>query len=252
MVAGAAMTDDGRRSGPPEPDEDAGPRDFVRYTFFHVLPEWRRLPTKARSEGKAAFADVVEHPPAGVLVRTYALTGLKADVEILVWSIGSELDRLQEVHSRLLGTPLGGYLTTPYSYLGMARRSEYLGAHAHGGEGSETRRRPFDLPYLFVYPFVKKREWYALTFEERRRIMGEHFRIGHKYPGVQIHTGYSFGLDDMEFILAFESDSPAEFLDLVSDLRSTEASRYTALETPIFTCALAPAHRVLDLAEGLR
>jgi chlorite dismutase len=234
------------RSGPP--DE---PRDFVRYTFFHILPEWRRLPDDTRAEGKSAFARVLEHPPEEVVVRGYSLTGLKASTEMMVWSIGPELGPLQELHSRLLGTPLGGYLETPYSYLGMAKRSEYLGEHAHGGEGSEVRRRPFDLPYLFVYPFVKKREWYGLPFEERRRIMGEHFRIGHKYPKVRIHTGYSFGLDDMEFILAFEAETPAEFLDLVSELRPTEASRYTALETPIFTCILTSARRMLDLAEGL-
>ncbi|EQD61694.1 Chlorite dismutase, partial [mine drainage metagenome] len=76
---------------------------------------------------------------------------------------------------------------------------------------------------------MKKREWYGLPFETRRKMMGEHFRLGHRYPGVQIHTGYSFGLDDMEFILAFEGDSPAEFLELVADLRPSEASRYTQL-----------------------
>lgn len=245
------MTDRGARSKSPAADEADEPRDFVVYTFFHLHPEWRRLSTATREDGKARFASVLDRPPEGVLVRTYSLTGLKAGTEMMVWSIGTELGLLQELNSRLLGTPLGGYLDTPYSYLGMARRSEYLGEHAHGGEGSATRRRPFDLPYLFVYPFVKKREWYALSFEERRRIMGEHFRIGHKYPNVQIHTGYSFGLDDMEFILAFEAEAPAEFLDLVSDLRSTEASRYTALETPIFTCVLTSARRMLDLADGL-
>ena len=244
------MTGEGAAGSEPAQEAD-GPRDFVKYTFFRVLPEWRRLPVEAREVAKQRFTEVVDHPPAGVLVRTYALTGLKANAEMMVWTIGPELEPLQEFHSRLLGSPLGGYLDTTYSYLGMARRSEYLGEHAHGGEGSETRRRPFDLPYLFVYPFVKKREWYSLPFEERRRIMGEHFRIGHRYPNVRIHTGYSFGLDDMEFILAFEASSPAEFLDLVSDLRSTEASRYTALETPIFTCVLTSARRMLDLAEGL-
>jgi len=245
------MTEEGPRSGSAGTDAPDAPRDFVRYTFFHVRPEWRRLPTEVREQGKAQFARVLDHPPVGVLVRTYALTGLKADTEMMVWSIGTELGPLQELHARLLGTPLGGYLDTSYSYLGMARRSEYLGEHAHGGEGSETRRRPFDLPYLFVYPFVKKREWYGLSFEERRRIMGEHFRIGHKYPKVRIHTGYSFGLDDMEFILAFEAEAPSEFLDLVNELRPTEASRYTALETPTFTCVLASARRMLDLADGL-
>jgi chlorite dismutase len=227
------------------------PRDFVKYTFFHVQPEWRRLPPATREDGKVAFAGVLDRPPDGVIVRTYALTGLKAGTEMMVWAIGTELGAIQELHARLLGTPLGGYLDTPYSYLGMARRSEYLGEHAHGAEGSATQRRPFDLPYLFVYPFVKKREWYGLPFDERRRIMGEHFRIGHKFPNVQIHTGYSFGLDDMEFILSFETESPAEFLDLVNDLRPTEASRFTALETPIFTCVLTSARRMLDLADGL-
>lgn len=245
------MTEEAAEPGPAESGGTEEVREFVKYTFFHVLPEWRRLPPVARDAGKDRFARVLDHPPDGVVVRTYALTGLKAGTEMMVWSIASELGPIQELHSRLLGTPLGGYLDTPYSYLGMARRSEYLGEHAHGGEGSETRRRPFDLPYLFVYPFVKKREWYGLPFEERRRIMGEHFRTGHKYPKVRIHTGYSFGLDDMEFVLAFETAAPAEFLDLVSDLRPTEASRYTALETPIFTCVLTSPRRMLDLADGL-
>lgn len=237
----------------PAPSAEEGSqesRDFVKYTFFHLRPEWRRLPGDEREEGKEAFARILDHPPEGVLLRSYSLVGLKADTEMMIWCIGSNLGAIQELHSRILGTPLGGYLDTPYSYLGMGRRSEYLGEHAHGGEGTGSQRRPFDLPYLFVYPFIKKREWYGLSFEERRRIMGEHFRIGHKYPNVRIHTGYSFGLDDMEFILSFESESPAEFLDLVSDLRPTEASRYTALETPIFTCVLTSARRMLDLADG--
>jgi chlorite dismutase len=245
------MTEERPPSKPAEKDGTDGPRDFVKYTFFHIQPEWRRLPPETREEGKAAFARVLDHPPEGLMVRTYSLVGLKAGTEMLVWSIGPELPAIQDFHARLRGTSLGGYLDTSYSYLGMGRRSEYMGDHAHGGEGSEARRRPFDLPYLFVYPFVKKREWYGLPAEERRRIMGEHFRIGHKYPKVRIHTGYSFGLDDMEFILAFEADSPAEFLDLVSDLRPTEASRYTALETPIFTCIFTSARRMLDLADGV-
>lgn len=240
------MTDGAQ--GPPGVDPANEPRDFVRYTFFHLRPEWRHLPRATREEGKTRFASVLDHPPEGMLLRTYSLAGLKADTEMMVWSIGTELGPLQELHARLFGTPLGGYLETPYSYLGMGRRSEYVGALATG-EG--TQRRPFDLPYLFVYPFVKKREWYGLSFEERRRIMGEHFRIGHKYPKVRIHTGYAFGIDDPEFILSFEAESPAEFLDLVSDLRPSEASRYTALETPIFTCVLTPARRMLDLADGL-
>ncbi len=239
-----------RTDGAREREED-GPRDFVKYTFLHLRPEWRRLPAEAREDGRRRLVEVLDRPPEGATVRTYSLVGLKAGTEMLVWSIAPELAPVQELHARLFGTPMGGYLDTAYSYLGMGRRSEYLGEHAHGGEGSEGRRRPVGLPYLIVYPFVKKREWYGLPFEERRRIMGEHFRIGHKYPDVRIHTGYSFGLDDAEFILSFEANAPGEFLDLVNDLRPTEASRYTALETPIFTAVRTPPRRMVELAEGL-
>lgn len=235
----------------PEPD-DPEPRDFVKYTFLHLDPAWRRQPPSERAEGRDAFVRVLEEPPEGALVRTYSLVGTKAGTELLVWSIADRLEPIQELHARLFGTPLGGYLETPYAYLGMGRRSEYVTAHDHGGEGSSARRRPFDLPYLFVYPFVKRREWYGLPVDERRRIMGEHFRIGHRFPGVRIHTGYSFGLDDAEFILAFESGSPADFLDLVEALRPTEASRYTQLETPIFTALRVSAARMVELAEGVR
>jgi chlorite dismutase len=233
---------------PPPPDEE-GPRDFVKYTFFHLHPEWRRLPAEERTRGRDAGVRVLEAPPPGVVLRTYSLVGLKAGPELLVWSVAETLEPIQLLHARLLGTPLGGYLDTTHSYLGLGRRSEYM-AHAAGGEGSTGRRMPEGRPYLFVYPFVKRRDWYGLAYDERRRIMGEHFRIGHRYPRVVIHTGYSFGLDDMEFILSFEADRPDEFSDLVSDLRPSEASRYTALETPIFTCVLTSPRRAIELAEG--
>ncbi len=228
------------------------PRDFINYTCFHIDPAWRRKLGPERTSGADRFVELLERPPEPLIARTYSLVGTKAGVEMMLWTIAPRLEAIQEFHARLAGTPIGGYLERVYSYLGMARRSEYLGEHAHGGqEGTTTRRRPFDLPYLFVYPFVKRRDWYALPFEERRRIMGEHFRIGHRFPRVQIHTGYSVGLDDAEFILAFEAESPAEFLDLVEALRPSEASRYTQLETPIFTGVKVTARRMVELAEGL-
>jgi chlorite dismutase len=138
---------------------------------------------------------------------------------------------------RILLTKLGAYLTIPYSYLAMTRPSEYLGTHRHESqEGPQLRKTRGNSKYLFVYPFTKKREWYNLQYEERRKMMAEHFRIGHKYPSVRINTGYSFGLDDQEFMLSFETDYPADFLELVMELRSSDGSRYTALETPVFTC----------------
>jgi chlorite dismutase len=232
------------------PEEPEGPRDFVRYVFWTLRPEWRKKPLDERT---ADLTDLERRLASGapeLTVRTYSLVGTKSGVHGLLWLMSPRLETFTDFEGRLWGGPIGAYLDFPFGYFGMGRRSEYLGSHAHGGQEAGSVR-PSGRKYLFVYPFVKKREWYGLPFEERRRIMVEHFQIGHKYPGVQIHTGYSFGLDDPEFLLAFEGDSPAEFLDLVQALRPTVASRFTALETPIFTCLAVPPRRMLDLAAGL-
>jgi chlorite dismutase len=96
----------------------------------------------------------------------------------------------------------------------------------------------------------KKREWYALPAEERMRIMRGHIEVGKRYPGIEINTAYSYGLDDQEFVVSFNADHPSEFLDLVQELRTTESSAYTASETPIFTCIGASVERALDALDG--
>jgi chlorite dismutase len=134
----------------------------------------------------------------------------------------------------------------------MTKKSMYLKGHRHKGQEFNMPAGPKGSPYLFVYPMDKLRPWYRLPFEERRRIMGEHFRIGHKYPDVAIHTGYSFGLDDQEFVVAFEASSPGEFLDLVEELRGSESSSYTARDVPIFTCVKMPIEEILNQLDGSR
>ncbi len=227
-----------------------GSRDFVRYAFWFLRPEWRRLPPNEKDASLLAFERILKDRPADLELRSYSLVGTKAGVHGLLWMISPRLEAFQELEARLWGSLVGAYVELPYAYLGVTRKSEYLRDHRHAGAKRRVTR-PLHRNYLFVYPLVKQREWYALPFEERRRIMGEHFRIGHRFPGIRIHTGYSFGLDDAEFILAFEGDSPSEFLDLVNALRPSEASRYTAVETPIFTCIETSPRRMLDLAAGL-
>ena len=87
----------------------------------------------------------------------------------------------------------------------------------------------------------KKRDWYRLPAEERMRVMRDHIAVARRFPGIETNTAYSFGLDDQEFVVAFDADDPAEFLDLVQELRATESSAYTESETPIFTCISALA-----------
>ena len=222
-------------------------REFLKYTFFKMDPQWRRLDASQRRLSKEEFASLVMDFGKTHHIRSYSLVGIRGDTDFLLWTISRGLEELQSFTSTLLKSEIGKYLSLPYSYLAVTRKSEYLGNHKHVGQDGLTFQSLGDSKYLFVYPFIKKREWYFLPHEQRTIMMTQHFKIGHKYPSVRIHTGYSFGLDDQEFVLAFEANEPADFVELVMELRSSEASRYTELETPIFTCVQMKIRKILDL-----
>jgi chlorite dismutase len=225
----------------------------VAFTFYRVRPEAFRLPPAERERLAAEFEAVVDAAAEELgLLRTYSLVGLRGDADVLLWQAAEQPESLQRFASQLRTTGLFPYLETSYQYLAMTRRSIYVDKHVHEGqEGRRTRLQPSGGRYLFVYPFVKTRAWYALPMAERQRMMDEHMAVGHRYPGVKINTTYSFGLDDQEFVVAFEAESPAEFLDLVMELRGSGASQYTLRDTPAFTCVAQPLRRALALALGI-
>lgn len=223
-------------------------RRYLRYIFFKVSRDWRTQNQEIREEAREEFLNTLDSKSGSLVLRFYSLVGTRGDTDFMIWVISKDLEAIQSLVSELMSTKLGRYLEVPYSYLAMSKGSTYLGSHRHEGqEGPTADRVPGSTKYLFVYPFVKKREWYKIPFTDRQHIMAEHFKIGHKYPKININTGYSFGLDDQEFVLAFEADSPAEFLDLVEELRSSDASKYTERETPIFTCIAVDPNTMLKL-----
>jgi chlorite dismutase len=182
------------------------------------------------------------------VLRAYSTLGTRGDADFVLWMVSEDLDDFLRLQAAVLGTTMGGHLATPYSYLSMTKRSQYVDKHVHAGqEGRRTRIKPLGRKYLFVYPMVKKRPWYRLSLEERQQAMDEHIRVGHEFPRVKINTSYSFGLDDQEFVVAFETDYPADFLDLVEKLRGGESSAYTERETPIFTCVAGSIAEVIQL-----
>jgi chlorite dismutase len=218
---------------------------YVAYTFYRVDPAWRRLPVDERAAGKDAFAEVVEDW-AGRMdnLRAYTVTGVRPDCDFFLWKITERYADLVELGTDLNGTPLAGWFETPYSYLATTKASDYTNARR------ARKVVPRGAPYLVVYPFVKVRPWYALPVEERQRAMDEHIRIGAGFPTITNHTTYSFGIDDQEFMTAFECEEPADFMHLMLTLRESEASRYTERDTPIFVGQSAEIRAVLDALDG--
>jgi len=228
-----------------QPEKAKIARQFVTFTFYRARPEWRMLDAQAKLEAKRELVEVFESYRRTLLMHCYSIVGLRSNVDFMIWRIGYSLDPFQEMSARLNATGVGRYLDVSQSFLSMTKRSMYI--DKDNPEHVEDRLHivPGQSKYLFVYPFVKTREWYGLPVEQRQEMMDEHIRVGSKYRSVKLHTTYSFGLDDQEFVVAFETDQPSDFLDLVQELRESKASRYTLRDTPMYTC------RQLQLAECL-
>ena len=235
------------QSLPASDDATATQRQFVNFMFFKADRALRRESTAVKDDAKHEFAEIVRRYTGPMMILPYSTVGLKPTVDFMLWRIGYDLDPFQQMVSDINKSLLGRYLDVPASYLAMTKHSQYVEEHVHEGqEGRRLRIVPGKRPFLFVYPFVKTRDWYLLPRSERQRIMNEHIAVGHKYPRVKINTTYSFGLDDQDFVVAFEAESPAEFLDLVQDLRETESSKYTARDTPMYTCRRSTIEAILD------
>lgn len=228
---------------PDHPQAAAATRRFVKYTFLKVDPAWRRLPDARRAQDKIEFLAACRDFAADHLLQSFSLVGTRGEVDILLVAETENLERIHEFHVVLAQSGLAKWCSEPYSFLGMRKPSEY---------SAEQRNveRPVSGRYLFVYPFVKTRSWYALDAEERHRMMREHIAVGKRYPSVDNHTAYSFGLDDQEFVVAFDTDDPGAFLDLVHELRETAASRHTARDTPSFTCIGMSCERAVNAVDG--
>ncbi len=232
---------------PARADEKQLRRQFVNFMFFKADRALRRESAEFKAQARREFAEIVHRYDDPMLVLPYSTLGLKSTVDFMLWRISFEVEPLQQMTSDINKSLLGRYLDVPVSFLAMTKHSQYVKEHVHEGqEGTRLRIVPGKRPFLFVYPFVKTRDWYLLPMSERQRIMNEHIAIGHKYPRVKINTTYSFGLDDQDFVVAFEAESPAEFLDLVQELRETESSKFTVRDTPMFSCRRSTIEEILE------
>ncbi|MGH2405106.1 MAG: chlorite dismutase family protein [bacterium] len=219
------------------------------WTTVHVLalrldPSWRRLPEEARGQDAAAFLEAARAAGDRVRTYTYSMVGLRTDADLLLWRLGPSVAALEETAASLMRTGLGRHLVATHAMIGLVRTSQYVAKPTPQDQAMFTGQRA---SHLIVYPFVKTADWYLLGRDERQRMMNEHIKIGHQYPMIRQLLAYSFGLDDQEFIVAYETDDLRAFQDLVHALRATEGRRYTLRDTPILVGIHRPLGEILAL-----
>ena len=220
-------------------------RQFLNYSFYRLDPVFRRLPVDEQRAAADGFVELVRTWESldDPILRTYSLVGLRADVDFMFWRIAFDPACFQAVEAAIRRSQLGAYLSQVHSFLSVQRRSPYVNKMKGAGEGVELLAGQGK--YLFVYPFSKTRDWYRLSPHARQGMMDEHIAASAPFKGVHLNTSYSYGIDDQDFMVAFDSDYPQEFVDLVGRLRYTEASLYTQRDTPMFACVKASIETIL-------
>lgn len=220
---------------------------YVHAWLLRLDPAWRRQEPETRRADVDAFCAAAGRSEARLMQHSYSTIGLRAEGDLLLWRMSESIEAVEETAADLLSAGIGRWMSPAISMIGLTRPSQYVKRPTTQEQSlfSGDRSR-----YLVVYPFTKSVEWYLAPAEERQEIMKGHMRVGHRYPQVRQLLAYSFGLDDQEFIVAYETDDLVAFQDLVRDLRETESRRSTVRDTPIVTGIHRPLGEILDLLGG--
>ncbi len=248
------MTDP--QQSPPGPTDGVAPdgrhgivkarevNDTIRYTMWSVFAA--AGPVEGDRRGLAAEVQQVVDGLGGrdLVVRGfYDVAGLRADADLMVWWHAPDVETLQQAYRELRQTELGEQLDPVWSVVALHRPAEFNKGHVPAFMSGEQARQ-----YVCVYPFVRSYEWYLLPDQERRDMLVEHGKAARGYPDVRANTVSSFALGDYEWILAFEADELHRIVDLMRDLRATDARRHVREELPFYT---GPRVELTDLVVGL-
>jgi len=98
---------------------------FVHALALGVDPAWRRLPADERCQSAADLAAVVD-AASDVTTHTYSMIGLQAASDLLLWSLASSLDALEEKAAAVLRSGMGRWMKVSESFLGIIQPSQYV------------------------------------------------------------------------------------------------------------------------------
>jgi chlorite dismutase len=213
---------------------------YHSYIFFNVRSSFSRVIEAKKKTNKDIFLEILQSNKS-ITFYTYSTLGFKTNTNMLIWFQADTPEAIQDLLNKLMHSDLGRHLKITYTLFGTARKTQY----AKSSEGHlKTERK--GKKYLIIYPFNKTQNWYMLDFETRRSLMAGHIKVGKKYPHIEQVLLYSYGIDDNEFIVSYETDDLLQFQTLVMELRSDKVREYTLKDTPIFTCIHKTPKKALD------
>ena len=231
------VTEEARRSGPIEEAVGEAPEPVVlgHFATYRLSPGFWALDGGERQNRARAWCAAMDG--SSDAFQLYLVQGIEPAADVLVWSSARVEDPAAPAEffrRRAAADAASRDVMEPIDVIwGMTRPSEYSRSAKSAQEIDPFAERR--APYLVAYPFTKTAEWYLLGRETRQGMMNEHIRIGKQFREITQLLLYSFGLQDQEFVVVYETDDLTLFSRLVYDLRDTEARRYTKSDTPLHT-----------------
>ncbi len=251
----------------------------IGWGVLHLFYRVDRARAEADPEAAKRVVDAITSLETdGHQALVFAVLGHKADLGVM--ALGPDLARLQAFQQELRAAPL----ELVSSYVSLTELSEYTSTEdderarlsaeddlsgddleakvqvwrdrmAHYGEHRLHPQLPAKKLICF-YPMSKRRHpgenWYELPFDDRKRLMGGHARVGRRYAGriLQLITG-SVGLDDWEWGVTLLADDPVALKEIVYEMRFDEVSaRYAEFGTFITGLVLEPAEALRRVGVG--
>jgi peroxiredoxin len=205
--------------------EDAA---FTLHLVYRRTDRWLALsPEEHRSLADEVQTILDDHASVVTTRGVYSGVGLRPDADAVLWLVGGGMSDVQQVAIDLRRSRFGRVTELTWAFPGMVARPEFVGDHLTAFQNGWDPLR-----YICLYPFVRTAEWYLKAPAERGRILREHGLLGAQFPSVYTNNVQAFGIGDYEWILCFETDTPADFVKLVRKLREAEARLYTKLDVP--------------------
>ena len=207
----------------------------TRYTSYQVyrrtvgLSDLEQAPSRESTTADLTQSVAAIKAAGAEVLSFYDATGFRAEDDLILWLAADRPEALQQAVRIFEASEAARLLERVWSAVGVHRQHEFSRGHR------PSFMDPQDFPrreWITIYPFVRSYDWYLLKDEDRRRILREHGEMGRKYPQVNANTTAAFALGDYEWLLSFEADDLHDLVDMMRDLRYTEARLHVRDELP--------------------
>lgn len=219
---------------------------FTSFLFAKLAPAFKSMLSNEKIALKQELENLIAARQDQLFLRTYSLSGLRAEYDVLFWLIACDVDTVQRVWGQISTTGVGRYLQPVKSFVGIYHLSEHPPKKEQDGGSCVPRHLFGKYKYMLLHPLVRSHTWYEISEGERQKFLGERQEVLAKYGSVIEHTFCSCGLDDQEHIVVRESSSLEDLANASRELREQRIKMFTQQDTPYLFCVGRDLRDILD------